>query len=158
MDFNGAGSQRWRQQRHSSQIAKLRWNRRHQAQLKFCAGCPPDTTLPIYSGCLGSWDHHTVVPACSPWLQTIRNIWFGMENKPSFFESSWELHAWAAVCCMGVKLGQRKENEVALHWAEMIRWMRGGRLTDKLSCVALRQKSGIEDIATVVQHRLRWYG
>jgi len=35
----------------------------------------------------------------------------------------------------------KRENELALHWAEMrvIRWMCGVKLRDKLSCVELRK-------------------
>ena len=42
----------------------------------------------------------------------------------------------------------KRENELALHWTEMrmIRWMCGVKLTDKLSCVKLEQRSGTEDI------------
>jgi len=39
--------------------------------------------------------------------------------------------------------------------------IRGVRLGDRLSCLALRQRLGIEDMYTLVtgeQHRLRWYG
>ena len=41
----------------------------------------------------------------------------------------------------------------------MIRWMYGVRLRLELSCVVLRQRLGIENIANVVQqNRLRQYG
>jgi len=55
---------------------------------------------------------------------------------------------------------EKKENELTLKQAEMrmIRWMCGIQITDWLSSGELRERSGIEDIITVIQrHRLRWY-
>jgi len=54
-----------------------------------------------------------------------------------------------------------RENEIALQRVEMrmIGWMSGVRLRDKLSCVALKQRLGIEDIVNVMHRkRSRWYG
>jgi len=55
----------------------------------------------------------------------------------------------------------KRANKIALQRAEMgiIWWMCGVRLRDKLSCVALKQSLGIDDIAIVVQqqNRFRWY-
>jgi len=47
----------------------------------------------------------------------------------------------------------KRENEVALYWAEMrmIGWMCGVKLRDKLSCVELRQWLGKEATVKVVQ-------
>jgi len=44
------------------------------------------------------------------------------------------------------RIASRGKNELALHRAEvwMIRWMCGVKLWDKLSCVVLRQRLGIE--------------
>jgi len=50
---------------------------------------------------------------------------------------------------------------MALHWAGMrvVKWMCGVRLRDKLSCIELRQRLGIEDVVKVVgRNRLRWFG
>jgi len=55
----------------------------------------------------------------------------------------------------------RKENEVALQWAEMrmVRWMFGIKLIDRFPSKELRERLGIDDIALVLQqNRLRWYG
>jgi len=54
----------------------------------------------------------------------------------------------------------RKENEVALQWAEMrmVRWMRGVKLKDRLPSKELRERLGIDDIASVLQqNRLQCY-
>jgi len=41
---------------------------------------------------------------------------------------------------------------------KMIRWMCGVKLRDKLYCIELRQRLGIEHIVKVLQrNRLRWY-
>jgi len=42
----------------------------------------------------------------------------------------------------------RKENEVALQWAEMrmVRWMCGVRLQDKVPSKELRERLGLDDI------------
>jgi len=55
----------------------------------------------------------------------------------------------------------RKENEVALQWAEMrmVRWMCGMKLQDRIPSKALRERLGLDDIILVLQrNRLRWYG
>jgi len=48
---------------------------------------------------------------------------------------------------------KKKENELALHRAEMImiRWIFGAKLTDKLSSIQLRQRLGTEDLLKVVK-------
>ena len=58
----------------------------------------------------------------------------------------------------------KRENEIMLHYERMIemRMIMGiceVKLKDKLSCVTLRQRLGIDDVATVVQrNRLVQYG
>jgi len=55
----------------------------------------------------------------------------------------------------------RKENEVALQWAEMrmVRWMCGVKLQDRVSSKGLRERLGLDDIILVLQqNRLQWYG
>jgi len=55
----------------------------------------------------------------------------------------------------------RKENEVALQWAEMrmVRWMCGIKLQDRVPSKGLRDRLGLDDIISVLrQNRLRWYG
>jgi len=55
----------------------------------------------------------------------------------------------------------RKENEVALHWAEMrmVRWMCGIKLQDRVPSKGLIERLGLDDIISVLQqYRLRWYG
>ena len=55
----------------------------------------------------------------------------------------------------------RKENEVALQWAEMrmVRWMCGIKLQDTVPRKGLRERRGLDDIILVLQqNRLRWYG
>jgi len=55
----------------------------------------------------------------------------------------------------------RKENEVALQWAEMrmVRWMCGVKLQDRIPSKGLRERLGLDDIISVQQrNRLRWYG
>ena len=49
-----------------------------------------------------------------------------------------------------------RENKLALHQAEMrmLRWTCGVKLGDKLSCIELRQRLGIEDIGKVVQRNV----
>ena len=46
----------------------------------------------------------------------------------------------------------RKENEVALQWAEMrlVRWMCGIKLNDRVSSKGLRERLGLDDIVVVV--------
>jgi len=54
----------------------------------------------------------------------------------------------------------RKENEVALQWAEMsmVRWMHGIKLHDRVPSKGLREKSGLDEIISVLQQNsLRWY-
>ena len=53
-----------------------------------------------------------------------------------------------------------RENELALHRTEMrmISWMCGVKLRDKLSCVELKQRLGIQVTKVVQTNRLRWYG
>ena len=54
----------------------------------------------------------------------------------------------------------RKENEVALQWAEMrmVRWLCGTRLQDRIPSKGLRERLGLDDIISVLlQNRLRWY-
>ena len=54
----------------------------------------------------------------------------------------------------------RKENEVALQWAEirMVRWMCGIKLQDRVPSKWLRERLGLYDISLVLQqNRLRWY-
>jgi len=55
----------------------------------------------------------------------------------------------------------RKENEVALQWAElrMVRWMCGVKLQDRVPSEELRYRLALGDIISVLQqNRLRWYG
>jgi len=55
----------------------------------------------------------------------------------------------------------RKENEVAVHRAEMrmVRWMCGVKLQDRVPSKALRGRLELDDIISVLQqNRLRWYG
>jgi len=55
----------------------------------------------------------------------------------------------------------RKENEVALQWAEMrmVTWMCGVKLQDRIPSNGLRERLGFDDIILVLQrNRLRWYG
>jgi len=55
----------------------------------------------------------------------------------------------------------RKENEVALQQAEMqmVRWMCGVKLQDRIPSKALRERLGLDDIISVLQqNRLLWYG
>ena len=55
----------------------------------------------------------------------------------------------------------RKENELALQWAEMrmVRWMCGMKLQDRILSKELRERLGLDDIISVLQqNRLRWYG
>ena len=54
----------------------------------------------------------------------------------------------------------RKENEVALQWAEMrmIRWMCGMKLQDRIPSKGFRERLGLDDIISVLQqNRLQWY-
>ena len=55
----------------------------------------------------------------------------------------------------------RKENEVALQWAEMrmVRWMCDVSVKDKGRSSGLRERLGLDDIISVLQqNRLCWYG
>ena len=55
----------------------------------------------------------------------------------------------------------RKENVVALRWAEMrmVRWMCGVKLRDRLRGGELRERLGVDDMALVLrQGGLRWCG
>jgi len=55
----------------------------------------------------------------------------------------------------------RKENEVALQWAEMrmVRWMCGVKLQDRIPSKVFRERLALGDIISVLQqNRLRWYG
>ena len=55
----------------------------------------------------------------------------------------------------------RKENVVALQWAEMrmVRWMCGVKLKDRLPSKELRERLDVDAIALILQqNRLRWYG
>jgi len=55
----------------------------------------------------------------------------------------------------------RKENVVALQRAEMrmVRWIYGVKQKDRLPSKELRERLGIDDIASELQqNRLRWYG
>ena len=55
----------------------------------------------------------------------------------------------------------RKENEVALQWAEMrmVRWMCGVKLQYRIPSKGLRERLGLDDITSVLQqNRLQWYG
>jgi len=55
----------------------------------------------------------------------------------------------------------RKENEVALQWAEirMVRWMCDVKVKDRVPSKELRERVGINDTMLVLQqNRLRWYG
>jgi len=47
----------------------------------------------------------------------------------------------------------RKENEVALQWAEMrmVRWMCGVKLQDRVPSRGLRERLGLDDIFLVLQ-------
>jgi len=54
-----------------------------------------------------------------------------------------------------------KENEVALHRAEMrmVRWMCNCKVKDRVPCKELRERLGIDDIILILwQNRLRLYG
>jgi len=53
----------------------------------------------------------------------------------------------------------RKENEVALQWADMrmVRWMCGVKLQDRIPSKELRGRLGLDDII-LQQNRLRWNG
>jgi len=53
----------------------------------------------------------------------------------------------------------RKDNEVALQWAEMrmVRWMCGIKLKDRVPSKELRERLGLDDIISVLQqNRMRW--
>jgi len=55
----------------------------------------------------------------------------------------------------------RKENEVALQWAEMrmVRWMCNVKVKDRVPSKELRERQGIDYIILILQqNRLRWYG
>ena len=55
----------------------------------------------------------------------------------------------------------RKENEVALQWAEMrmVRWMCGMKLQDRVPSKGLRERLGLDVIISVLQqNKLQWYG
>jgi len=55
----------------------------------------------------------------------------------------------------------RKENEVALQWAEMrmVRWMCDIKVKDRVPSKELRERLGIDDIILVPQQNmLYWYG
>jgi len=55
----------------------------------------------------------------------------------------------------------RKENKVALQWAEMriVRWMCDVKVKDRVPSKELKERLGIDDIVLVLQqNRLRWYG
>jgi len=55
----------------------------------------------------------------------------------------------------------RKENEVALQWAEMrmVRWMCNVKVKDRVPSKELGERLGIDDIILILQeNRLRWYG
>jgi len=55
----------------------------------------------------------------------------------------------------------RKENEVALQWAQMrmVRWMCNVKVKDRVRCRELSERLGIDDIILILQqNRLRWYG
>jgi len=55
----------------------------------------------------------------------------------------------------------RKENEVALQWAEMrmVRWMSGMKLQHRVASKGLRERLELDDIISVLQqNRLQWYG
>jgi len=55
----------------------------------------------------------------------------------------------------------RKENEVALQWAEMrmVRWMCGVKLQDRVRNKGLSKRQGLDDIILVLhQNWLRWCG
>jgi len=55
----------------------------------------------------------------------------------------------------------RKENEVALQWAEMrmVRWTCIVKLQDRVPSKGLRKRLGLDDIISgLQQNRLRWYG
>jgi len=56
---------------------------------------------------------------------------------------------------------KRKENEVAIHWAEMrmVRWMCGIKPQDRVPSKGLRERLGLDDIISVLQHNtFQWYG
>ena len=58
------------------------------------------------------------------------------------------------------KRKRKKENEMALKWAEMrmIRWTCCVKVTDRLLCSKLRDRLGTDDVVTVIQqNRLSWY-
>jgi len=55
----------------------------------------------------------------------------------------------------------RKENEVALQWAErkIVRWMCGVKPQVRVPSKRLRGRLGLDDIISVLQqNRLQWYG
>jgi len=55
----------------------------------------------------------------------------------------------------------RKENEVAVHRAEMrmVRWMCNVKVKDRVPGKELRERLGIDDIILILQpNRLQWYG
>jgi len=55
----------------------------------------------------------------------------------------------------------RKENEVALQWAEikMVRWMCDIKLEDRVPFKGLRERLGLGDIISILQQNmLQWYG
>jgi len=55
----------------------------------------------------------------------------------------------------------RKENEVVLQWAEirMVRWMCDVKVKDTVPSKELRERLGLDDIISVLQHsRFQWYG
>jgi len=56
---------------------------------------------------------------------------------------------------------KRKENEVALQWAEMrmVRWMCGMKIQDRVPNKGLRERPELHDIISVLQqNRLQWHG
>jgi len=55
----------------------------------------------------------------------------------------------------------RKENELALHWAEMrmVRLMCGVKLQDRVPSKELRERLAIDDLISLLQQNwLQWYG
>jgi len=64
-------------------------------------------------------------------------------------------------CSYGETWPVRKENEVALQWAElrMVRWMFDIKLQYTVPSKGLRERQGLDDIILVLQQiTLRWYG
>ena len=64
-------------------------------------------------------------------------------------------------CVLSSMSHGRKENEVALRWAEMrmVRWMCSLQLNSRFPSKELRARLGIDDTALVLQqNRLLWYG